>query len=133
MVQATRSEILSRKLGKIYEQYDENESIATTSSFVTLLDIDARAVKESVIVIHNEAGGDLDYQILGNAKDIRSVVAPTGTNDDDKGWVVLATGAIATTEVPEIQTFSNPYSKVILQVKHTTATTDVSAWHRGEN
>lgn len=133
MAQVNRSEVLSKPLGRIYEQYNHNKSVATTASFVTLLDIDCRAVKESVFVIHNETAGDLDYQILANAEDIRSVVAPTGTDDDDDGWVVLASGSIATTVAPVVESLSNPYSTIILQVKHTTLTTDVSAWHRGEN
>ncbi len=132
MVQVDRTEILSRKEGGIYEQYNHNKNIATTATYATLLDIDCRAINESVFIIHNVTGGDLDYQILATAEDIRSVVDPDGTNDDDKGWVNLKTNSIATGTAPVIETLGNPYTRIVLQIKHTTLTTDVSAWHRGE-
>lgn len=132
MAQADRDEVLSKKLGSLFEQVSNNKNVATTSSYVTLLDIDCRAVSESVFVIHNVTAGDLDYKIIANAEDIRSIVAPTGTDDDDKGWVVLKIGSVASGAVPAVETLGNPYSKIILQIKHTTATTNASAWHRGE-
>ena len=55
------------------------------------------------------------------------------TNDGDKGWVALVTGSVATTVAPDGHTLSNPYTKGIVQIKHTTGTTNVDSWHRGEN
>ncbi|HEC66170.1 MAG TPA: hypothetical protein ENI23_12840 [bacterium] len=128
-----RTEILSRPKGGLYNQFDEVEDVATTSAFVTALDIDLRAVRESVVIIHNVTAGDLDYQILANARDFSNIVAPTGTNDDDKGWVSLQSASIASGAIPAIETLSNPYTRMVIQIKHTTATTDVSIWHRGES
>lgn len=133
MVQATRSEKLQSPQGEIYNQYDKNLGVATTGSFVTALTVDSTPIRESVFIIHNNAAGDLDYQILGNAEHLDDIVAPTGTDDDDKGWVVLKSASIATTVAPDIETLSNPYTQIIVQIKHTTLTTDVDIWHRGEN
>lgn len=129
----TPREKVSNDGGSLVGQYNENEEVATTGTFATALDIDSRSIRESVFIIHNNAGGDLDYQILANAKPLSSIVDPTGTNDDDKGWVTLATASVATTADPSIQTLSNPYTRVIVQIKHTTSTTNVDIWHRGEN
>lgn len=115
------------------DQYDEIEETATTASFVIALTINCVGVRESEIFIHNNAGGDLDYEVLGNLRDPTLIVAPTGTDDDDKGWVpVVAAGSIASGAVITEINFSNPYSQVVLRIKHTTATTNVDIWHRGE-
>jgi len=134
MAQVNRGrEKLTNDGGSLIGLYNENEGVATTASFVTVLDVDSRTVRESVFIIHNNAAGDLDYQILANARPLESIVDPSGTNDDDKGWVVLSSSSIATTAAPSIETLSNPYTRVIVQIKHTTLTTDVDIWHRGEN
>ena len=133
MVQATRSEKLQSPQGEIYNQYDKNLAEATTGSFVIALTVDSTAIKESVFVIHNNAAGDLDYEILGNAEHLDDIVAPTGTNDDDKGWVNLKSASVASGAAPAVDTLSNPYTQVVVRIKHTTATTDVDIWHRGEN
>ena len=64
----TPREKIANDGGSLVGQYNENEEVATTGTFVTALDIDSRAIRSSVFVIHNNAGGDLDYQILANAK-----------------------------------------------------------------
>lgn len=133
MAQATRSEKLQSPQGEIYNQYDKNLGTATTGSFVIVLTVDSTPIRESVFIIHNRAAGDLDYEILGNSDHIDDITAPSGTDDDDKGWVVLATGSIATTVAPTIETLSNPYTQVVVRVKHTTTTTTADIWHRGEN
>ncbi len=130
---ATRFEQLKSSRGGLYNQFDKALGIATTGSFVTVLTIDCLPIRESVFVIHNNAGGDLDYQILANADHPDDIVAPTGTNDDDKGWVLLGTGSVATTVAPAIETLTNPYTQVIIQIKHSSSTTNVDIWHRGEN
>ncbi len=76
---------------------------------------------------------DLDYKILGNLRPLASIVTASGTNDDDKGWVTLVSGSIATTGAPDVHTLSNPYTRVIVQIKHTSSTTNCDIWHRGEN
>jgi len=133
MVQATRSEKLQSPQGEIYNQYDKNLGTATTASFVTVLTIDSTAIRESVFVIHNRTAGDLDYEILGNSEHLDDITAPTGTDDDDDGWVNLASASIATTVAPAVETLSNPYTQVVVRVKHTTTTTTADVWHRGEN
>ncbi len=129
----TLSEIIPRPKGGLYNQFDRAEDVATTATFATTLDVDIRPVRESVFIMHNVTGGDLDYQILGNAKAFNDIVDPTGTNDDDKGWVVLASASVASGAVPAIETLSDPYTRLVVQIKHTTATTNVSVWHRGES
>lgn len=133
MATTTVTKTLPRPQGGIYNQFDEVIDQATTSSFVIAIDIDSRAVRESVIIIHNVTGGDLDWEILGNARNFDTIVAPTGTNDDDKGWVVVASGSIATTIAPTVTAITNPYTKLIVQIKHGTTTTNTSVWHRGES
>lgn len=130
----TRTEILARPKGGLYNQYDEVIDQATTAAFVTAIDVDSRPVRESVIVIHNVTAGDLDYKILGNARDFDTIVDPDGSNDDDKGWVeVVAETIITTGSAPDVVIVTNPYTRLIVQIKHTTATTNVSVWHRGES
>jgi len=133
MAQDTLNAPLDNRKRGIYTQYDKNLDVATTGSFVTALTVNSEGIRESVFIIHNNDAGDLDYQILATAERPDDIVAPTGTNDDDKGWIVLTTGSIATTEAPEIQTLTNPYTQVIVQVKHSVGTTNVDIWHRGEN
>lgn len=133
MAQATRSERLQSPKGEIYNQYDKNLGTATTASFVTALTVESVPIRESVIVIHNNAAGDLDWQILANAEHLDDIIAPTGTDDDDEGWVSIETGSIATTIAPKIVTFSNPWTQIVVQIKHTTLTTNADIWHRGEN
>jgi len=116
----------------VLDQYDEVEEVATTATFVNTLTIDSIGIRESHIIIHNNAGGDLDYEVLGNNRISTSIVAPTGTNDDDKGWVVASSGSIATTVAPDEINISNTYTQVIVRIKHSTATTNVDIWHRGE-
>ena len=133
MVQASFQDPRDKRTGVQYAHYDKQIDQATTSSFVTALDIDSRPIRESVIVIHNVTAGDLDYQILANAEAFDDIVDPTGTDDDDKGWVVLKSASIATGIAPAIETFSNPYTRVVVQIKHTTLTTNTRLWHRGED
>ncbi len=129
----TQREKIANDGGSLVGVYHENEEVATTCAFVTALDFDARLVRESVIVVHNNTVGDLDFQVLANARPLKSIIAPTGTNDDDDGWVVIQTGSVATTVAPTVITFSNPWTRVIVQIKHTALTTNADIWHRGEN
>jgi hypothetical protein len=129
----TAREKISNDGGSLVGLYNENEEVATTSSYVTALDVDSRTIRESVFVIHNNAAGDLDWQILANPRPLGSIVDPTGTDDDDKGWVTLGSGSVASGAAPSVQTLSNPYTRIIVQIKHTTATTNADIWHRGEN
>ena len=133
MVQVSRPERLESPQGAIFNQYDKNLGLSTTSSFVTVLTVESIPIRESVFIIHNKGAGDLDWQILGNAEDLIDIVAPTGTNDDDKGWVVLKASSVASGAAPSVETLSNPYTQVVVRLKHTTTTTDVDIWHRGEN
>ena len=110
----------------------EQEGLATTASFVTIIQVDPIDINRSTIVIHNSAAGDLDYQILATTRALSLIEEPTGTDDDDKGWVVLSSASIATTAVPKIETASfDPYTRFVVQVKHTTLTTNVSVYFTG--
>ncbi len=133
MAQVDREERLKSSRGEIFNQYNKNLGTATTASFVNLLTIDATPIRSSVFVIHNRTAGDLDFEILGNAETDADITAPTGTNDDDKGWVVLNTGSIATTVAPTVVAITDPYTQLVVRAKHTTTTTTVDIWHRGEN
>ena len=116
------------------ENYAKNLSINTTANFVNLLDIDSRGDSTGNIIIHNDAGGDLDYRVLVNCQHIDDITTPTATDatNRDNGWRVLTTGQIATTEEPEEYNFANNYyTKIFVQVKHTSGTTVVSCWYRG--
>jgi len=116
---------------QIVEILAENEEVATTASFVTCLDVDARRVRDGELIIHNNAGGDLDYQVLATVKDFDTVSDPTGTDDDDKGWIVHTSASQATTAAPDEITIAKTYSRLIVQIKHTTLTTNVDVWFRG--
>ena len=129
----TQREKISNDGGSLIGQYNETEEVATTAAYVTVLDIDVRTIRESAFIVHNNAGGDLDYKILGNLRPLANIVTASGTDDDDKGWVELVSGSIATTGAPDVHTLSNPYTRVIVQIKHTSSTTNVDIWHRGEN
>ncbi|MBC8549025.1 MAG: hypothetical protein H8D23_05180 [Candidatus Brocadiales bacterium] len=117
--------------GSVVGQYNEYEEVATTSSFVTALDVDARGIREALLIIHNNAGGDLDYQVLGNIKQLEDIVDPTGTDDDDKGWVVISSASAATNTAPDVIALNSPYTRYVVQIKHTSLTTNVDIWFRG--
>lgn len=116
----------------ISEYYNTQPGIATTSSFVNALTINCRGLRDGVIFIHNKTTGDLDYEIIATNFAPTDVTPPTGTNDDDKGWVVLTSASIATTVVPDKFSLSDTWTQVIVRVKHTTATTIAVVTHRGE-
>lgn len=116
----------------VLDQYDEIIATATTATFVNALTVNSIGIRESIFVIHNETAGDLDWEILANARTPSLITAPDGTNDDDEGWVVLKTGSIASGAVPVVESLSNPYTQVVVRIKHTTATTNVDIYHRGE-
>jgi len=109
----------------------KNINVATTAAFVTNLDVDARLIRDGELFIHNVTAGDLDYQVLVTTEDYDAVVLPTGTNDDDKGWVVHSSASIASAAAIAEITFAKTYTRIIVQIKHTTATTDVNVWFNG--
>ena len=116
------------------ENYAKNFSTTITDAYVNELDIDSRGDVTSDIIVHNGGVGDLDYRILGCCEHIDSVVAPVVTVgiNRDNGWVELATGSIATTAVPfEYKIADNHYTKIVVQVKFTTASTVTRTWYRG--
>ena len=117
----------------ISDYFSKNKGVDTTSSFVTILEVTVRGIRNGAFIIHNQGVGDLDFKILGTLEHPSDIVDPTGTNDDDKGWIVLTTSSIATTIKPSIFSLSDSYTKIIIQIKHTTATTKVDVYYRGEN
>ena len=106
-------------------QYSKNEAVATTGSLVNVLTVDMRALTQGNFVIHNQAAGDLDYVVLATMRDFATIVAPTGTDDDDDGWVTINSASIATTVAPDEINITLPYTQLVVQIKHTTLTTDV--------
>jgi len=125
----------SKRLGTgVTIYHDKNLNVSTTSSFVTALDIITSSLRESTFVIHNKGAGDLDYQILGNLDVNADITLPTGTNDDDDGWIILkASTSIGTGTAPSVETLSNPYTRILIQIKYTTGTTTANLWHRGQS
>lgn len=115
------------------EEYDEKLAQATTTSFVIALDIDIRDIDECMFLIHNSAAGDLTYDILGTIKYPNTQVTPTGTDDDNKGWKSLNSGTVASGGVPLVFALTNPYSRIVILIKHVTTTTNVDVYYRGIN
>jgi len=110
----------------------ENRAYPNTASYTTILDIDNRNVVDGLFIIHNSAAGDCTYKILATIRDYDTVVLPTGTDDDDKGWIVhTAETVAATTTAPDEIVIANTYSRIIVQVKYVTTTTNVDAYFRG--
>lgn len=108
-------------------RYISEEAYATTASFVNVIDItDYEDFDECSIVIHNQAAGDLDYEIWAAVKN--GAAAVTGTNDDDNSWTTLATGSIATTGALVRTNVTDAYSRIIIRLKHTTLTTTARVW-----
>ena len=133
MAQTNQSGKLGRLKNGVYENYAENLAVATTGAFVNQLDVDCRAVSKANIVIHNDASGDLDFRILANIKPIASIVAPIATDSKNRGngWIILSTGSVASSAVPTQYKVDETYTKIIVQVKHTTATTNTDIYYRG--
>jgi hypothetical protein len=134
MAQISNVSKLSRLKNGVYENYAENLAISTTGVFVNQLDVDCRASKIIDIIIHNDGAGDLDYRILANIKQIGDITPPvvSDTINRSNGWIMLSTDSIATTTVPkEYKIADNIYSKVIVQVKHTTTPTPTNIYFRG--
>ena len=114
-----------------YNKYAKNEAVATTASLVNILTVDMRALTQGNLVIHNRAAGDVDYVVLATMRDFATIVAPTGTDDDDEGWVVIDSASIATTVAPDEINITLPYTQIVVQIKHTSLTTDVDIWFKG--
>lgn len=115
------------------EEYDETLAQATTSGFLSAIDINVRDIDESLFLIHNSAAGDLSYDILGTIRYPNIQVTPTGTDDDNKGWKSLNSGTIASGAVPAVFALTNPYSRIVILIKHVSATTNVDVYYRGIN
>lgn len=124
--------------GGLVAGYSKNIDVASTDAYVTALDIDSRAIRESVFTIFNtHASNSIDYKIWANA-DIYPAVDLTGTDDTDfdNGWVIIkAETSLAGSATPVIETLSNPYSRVVVQIKATVGASQgtVRIFHRGEN
>ena len=118
----------------ITENYAKNFSANTTNAYVNELDVDSRGDVTGNVIIHNGGIGDLDYRVLGTCEHIDDVIPPVPTDgiNRDNGWIVLVTGSIATATVPkEYDIANNFYTKIVVQVKFTTATTITRTWYRG--
>lgn len=115
--------------------HKNNLAIATTGSLINALTVNLQAIKIGTgqIMIHNQTAGDLDYVILGTYADAATIVAPTATDDDDDGWIQIAAASIATTVSPVEIAITKGYSQVVVQIKHTTLTTNVDIWFRASN
>jgi len=133
MAQTNQSGKLGRLKNGVYENYAENLAVVTTGTFENALDVDCRAVFKANIVIHNDAGGDLDFRILANIRPIADIVAPVAVDSTNRGngWIVLSTGSIATSAAPTQYKVEESYTKVIVQIKHTTSTTNTDIYYRG--
>jgi hypothetical protein len=124
-------EVNKNGTAKKHIDYKHDEAYATTASFVNVIDVtNYENVENSSIVIHNQAAGDLDYEILAAVKN--GAAAPTGTNDDDKSYTTLASGSIATTAAPVRTNITDAYSRVVVRLKHTTLTTTAYVWYKGD-
>tara|TARA_B110000263_G_C15113558_1_gene420985 strand:- start:70 stop:489 length:420 start_codon:yes stop_codon:yes gene_type:complete len=118
----------------ITENYAKNFSASITNAYVNELDIDSRGDVTGNVIIHNGGVGDLDYRVLGTCEHIDDVIPPVVSDgiNRDNGWVVLVTGSIATATVPkEYDIANNFYTKIVVQVKFTNATTITRTWYRG--
>ena len=118
----------------ITENYAKNFSTNITNAYVNELDVDSRGDVTGNVIIHNGGVGDLDYRVLGTCEHIDEVVPPVVSDgiNRDNGWIVLVTGSIATATVPkEYDIANNFYTKIVVQVKFTTATTITRTWYRG--
>jgi hypothetical protein len=112
---------------KVPIRYISEEAYVTTASFVNVIDItDYEDFNKCSIVIHNQAAGDLDYEIWAAVKN--GAAAVTGTNDDDNSWTTLATGSIATTAALVRTNVTDTYSRIIIRLKHTTLSTTARVW-----
>jgi len=135
MVQVTRNGGSATKPKiSINENYAKNFSASITNAYVNELDIDSRGDVTCKVIIHNGGVGDLDYRVLGTCEHIDDIIPPVvlGGINRDNGWVVLASGSIATTTgAKEYDIADNFYTKIFVQVKFTTATTITRTWYRG--
>lgn len=124
--------------GSLVASYSKNIDVASTDAYATVLDIDARGVRESVITIFNtHATNSIDYEIWATA-DLYPNTDMTGTDDSDYdlGWVqIAAETSLAGSAAPAIETLSNPYSRVVVRIKATVGASQgtVRVFHRGEN
>lgn len=116
----------------VQDQYDEALDATTTSSYVNTLTINSIGVSNSTITIHNNGLGDLDYELLATVRNPTDIVAPTGTDDDDEGWIELVAEVqlAADAEIDEIIVV-NRYTQIVVRTKHTTLATEVDILHRG--
>lgn len=128
------SDEIQEKNAFVFGLHKNNLAVSTTASLVNVLTVNLQAVKVgSQVLIHNQGAGDLDYVVLGTYANSALIVAPTGTNDDDDGWVSIAAASIATAGAVADIAISKAFSQIVVRIKHTTLTTPVDVWFRGTN
>lgn len=139
MAQTTDRNQINNRAGSLYEQLDYDEAFCTSCSYANALVIDSREVKESVIALKNDdCCIDMDYKIYGSIK--------PGANQccicaDEWFNLISISGCCAychcsstalDATVRAVETFSNPWRWVIVQVKADSGTPTAKLWHRGE-
>ena len=125
--------------GSLVGSYNKNIDVTTTNAFTTILDIDSRGIRESVIIIFNtHCSNNIDYDIWGNLDMLQNIteINPLCDTNYDNGWVQLtSTTTLTASMVPMVETLSNPYSRIVIRAKATVNDNQgtVRIWHRGEN
>jgi len=125
--------------GSLVGVYGRNAPVTSTNAYATVLDIDCRGIRSSVITSFNtHASNDLKYEIWATTLPFADQTDMTGTDDDDydNGWVqIKAETTLTASAAPTIDTLDNPYSRLVFRVKSSVADTHgtLHVYHRGEN
>jgi len=126
--------------GSLVSYQNKNISVASTDAYATILDIDSRGLRSSVITLFNtHASNDCLYEIWATALDKASITAMTGTDDTDlhNGWVQIGTEATLTASATTgtIVALTNPYTQIVVRIKASAGGSQgtIIAIHRGEN
>lgn len=130
---------------QVYTLFDFDEDVSLDTTFKNILEIDARRIADSVIVIFNPTGGQaLEYRIYATAKKSGTIPA-----DNDDSWINILRDPLNVDDfdpdnydhnlfrtIPaakrNYESFTNQWSWVRVAVRvPTTTKTGIKIWHRG--
>lgn len=125
--------------GSLVGLYNKNVAVSSTNAYATILDIDCRAIRSSVITLFNtHATNHILFEIWATALPLATQTDMTGTDntDYDNGWVqIKAETTLTASAAPTIETLDNPYTRLVVRIKASVGDSQgvLHVYHRGEN
>ena len=113
--------------------YANSQAKLTTACPVVDITKTMLGLSTATITIHNLGAGDVIWDIYGTFRDTPTIVAFSGTDDDDEGWVLDSSGTIATGAAPTVTCITKPYTQIVTRLSHMCCATTVDTWFKGSS